>query len=92
MARPEDTVVVKMNVEGAEYAIIPDIVETGAIEHVDFIFVDWHVNKIPSISKKVHDETVRRLEDSGVPHAPWALDHDHKGDVKGDYDRFADFR
>jgi len=92
LAQPEDTVILKMNMEGAEYEVIPDLVRSGAVESVDFIFIDWHINKIPSITQEVHDKAVEMLEGSGVPYAPWALDHDHKGDVKGDYDRFADFR
>eukprot|EP01065_Artemidia_motanka_P032548 TRINITY_DN39537_c0_g1_i1.p1 TRINITY_DN39537_c0_g1~~TRINITY_DN39537_c0_g1_i1.p1 ORF type:complete len:448 (+),score=134.98 TRINITY_DN39537_c0_g1_i1:97-1344(+) len=40
--RPEDFVVVKMDVEGAEHTLIPHLVKTGAVELIDEIFVECH--------------------------------------------------
>ena len=39
---PRDFVVVKMDVEGAEYEIIPHMVEMSAWTVVDHLLVEWH--------------------------------------------------
>lgn len=40
--KEEDYVVVKMDIEGAEYEVIPHLVETGAYKLVDVLMVEWH--------------------------------------------------
>lgn len=34
--------VVKMDVEGAEYTLIPHLIETGAIKQVSLLLIEWH--------------------------------------------------
>ena len=36
------SIVMKMDIEGAEYRAIPELIETGMICNVDLIFVEWH--------------------------------------------------
>lgn len=38
-------IVVKMDIEGAEYEVIPDMVSHGIFDWVDVWFIDWHHNK-----------------------------------------------
>ncbi|KND01639.1 FkbM family methyltransferase [Spizellomyces punctatus DAOM BR117] len=38
----EDYVVVKMDIEGAEYEVLPHLVETGAYKLIDVLLVEWH--------------------------------------------------
>lgn len=39
---PRDYVVVKMDIEGAEYQVIPHMLEMSAWKVVDYLFVEWH--------------------------------------------------
>jgi len=39
---PRDFVVVKMDIEGAEYEVIPHMAEMSAWTVVDYLFVEWH--------------------------------------------------
>ncbi len=40
-------VLLKMDVEGAEYALLPHLEDTGAIRFVDALLVEWHDHEIP---------------------------------------------
>ena len=42
---PRDFVVIKMDVEGAEYELIPHMVEMGAWIVIDHLFIEWHASK-----------------------------------------------
>ncbi|KXL49470.1 hypothetical protein M433DRAFT_8502 [Acidomyces richmondensis BFW] len=39
---PRDFVVVKMDIEGAEYEVVPHMVEMGLWTVLDYLFVEWH--------------------------------------------------
>jgi len=39
---PRDYVVVKMDIEGSEYEVIPHMVEMGVWSVVDYLLVEWH--------------------------------------------------
>jgi FkbM family methyltransferase len=43
---PRDFVVVKMDIEGAEYEIIPHMAEMGVSLVMDYLLIEWH-SKIP---------------------------------------------
>lgn len=40
-------VFVKMDIEGAEYDVIDHLINTGAIDHINVIAVEWHAHKFP---------------------------------------------
>mgnify|MGYP001351768310 CR=1 FL=1 len=45
---------VKMDVEGAEYKIIPHLYEQDCINMINKLYIEWHYDKIPSISEEFH--------------------------------------
>lgn len=47
LLRQHDKVVLKMDVEGAEYELIPHLIETGAIERVRLLLIEWHGDPLP---------------------------------------------
>lgn len=61
---PQDYVVIKMDIEGAEYEVVPHLADMGAGIIVDQLLVEWH----PSVS--VGDEDQRKARqmraDAGV--------------------------
>lgn len=61
----DDTVILKMNIEGAEYDVLEHLVRTGAILLVSSLFCEWHVTKITSISQERHDALIELLTDNG---------------------------
>ena len=76
---PEDKIVLKVDIEGGEYHLIPHLIETGAINYVDEIYMEIHAAKL---STKTIDDDLRLIEsirDQNLKPmlwtASWALKH-----------------
>ena len=52
------TLWLKMDVEGAEYDLIPHLFRNGTLPKVNTLFIEWHHEKISSITKEQHLETI----------------------------------
>lgn len=57
----DDLVIVKMNIEGAEYDVLEKCIADGTIRLIDELHVQWHVQKIPGIPSTRHDALVNTL-------------------------------
>ncbi len=69
-----------MDIEGSEYNIIPHLHKKNCLKKIDKLLVEWHYDKIPSITKKMHENTVRLVKD--IDSENWdALDYRNK-DIK----------
>lgn len=62
----EDKVVVKMNIEGAEYDVLNKCIDDGTIELIDVLYIRYHQHKIPSISKQTHNSLIERLKKTNL--------------------------
>jgi len=60
----DDFIVLKLNVEGEEYKIIPRLIETNIIEHINVLFVEFHSLKIrPTLKTKyTKDQLMKKLK------------------------------
>lgn len=58
--KENDDVIVKMNIEGAEYDVLEKCIETGAIKIIKTLFIQWHYKKIPGLEKQ-HVDLVSKL-------------------------------
>ncbi len=47
--RPEDTVVMRIDIEGAEYEVLKSMIVSGTARLVDYIDVEWHAMLSPSL-------------------------------------------
>lgn len=61
-----DKLWIKMDVEGGEYELIPHLYKNNFLSKIDKLYIEWHYEKIHSISKKQHMETVKMLGNSHV--------------------------
>lgn len=52
---------IKMDVEGAEYKLIPHLYNNNLLSSIDKLYIEWHYKKIRSITEKQHNETVKML-------------------------------
>lgn len=60
--RPDDRIVVKMDIEGAEYAVLDKMIVDGSIDYVDELIVEFHWAMNPSLGgQAMHDALLRRL-------------------------------
>ncbi|KAI9346973.1 hypothetical protein BDR26DRAFT_855453 [Obelidium mucronatum] len=73
--KPEDHVVVKMDIEGAEYDILPHLVSMGAAINIDYLYIELHHWILPA-DKKAEIEAkgkkaIDALEKEGVVIPPY---------------------
>lgn len=57
-------IILKMNIEGGEYAILDKLLTDGTIKLVDELYCDWHWYYI-GLSEAEHHQLVRRLRQCG---------------------------
>lgn len=53
---------IKMNIEGAEYPVLEHCISGKSINLINFLYIQWHWEKIPSIGKARHDNLVQALQ------------------------------
>ena len=62
--------VLKMDVEGVEYDILEELIESGAIHKIKYIFYECHLPKIPSLKEK-KNEILMKLTELGIKTYYW---------------------
>lgn len=68
--RPSDYVILKLDVEGAEYDILEKMLRDGTLDRLAYLFVEWHWNKV-GIPWERHGTVVRALRRRHVPVMEW---------------------
>lgn len=68
--QPEDHIVLKMNIEGAEYPILRKMASDGSLKYINELYVSPHAKKIASMSKSDDAEIQRLARQAGV-HMSW---------------------
>lgn len=63
-----DSIILKMDIEGAEYEVIEHMIDTGAFGLIDELWIEWHYGKV-GIPKERHDKLVSKIE---IPTQKWA--------------------
>jgi FkbM family methyltransferase len=58
--RPSDYVILKLDVEGAEYDILEKMIRDGSLDRVRHLFIEWHWNKV-AIPRERHDAVRQEL-------------------------------
>lgn len=59
----EDEIILKMDIEGAEYEVLRKMITDGSIEYIDRIYIEWHYMKIPGVSKQQHLKLISDIPD-----------------------------
>jgi len=73
-----DYIVLKMNIEGAEYEILDKMISDGSIYYIDELYVDFHYGKIKNFDNAKHYQIIDKLERLGLYPKKWSLDHKKK--------------
>ena len=60
------TVVIKMDVEGEEYKLLPAMIANGTLQGVSELRVEYHLNKFASVTEEEHNK-VRAAVEAVVP-------------------------
>ena len=78
---PSDVIILKLDVEGAEFDILERMIADGALEYVDWLFIEFHAEKV---GKALSEETrlCQAIEAAGVQ-----VVIDAEGQATGDWFR-----
>jgi len=59
----DDHITICMDIEGAEYAIIPKLISSGAIDFIDKMYVEWHSGKLNDMDALTDVKLENQLHD-----------------------------
>lgn len=64
----DDYIILKIDIEGAEYDLLEHLIKTCSISYIDKIFCEWHYHKIAreDMNKDRHDKLVKKLNKIGI--------------------------
>ena len=71
----DDMIVLKMDIEGGEYTIVPHLYETGALDYIDIGFFEFHATKMEKATIEADYEILRMLEESNVDSYYWSAEY-----------------
>jgi FkbM family methyltransferase len=66
----DDQVIVKLDIEGAEYEVLRGLLQDGSISLIDQLYVEFHYSKI-GLEFAEHNRIVERLNKAGLNPEPW---------------------
>jgi len=49
---PNDTIIIKMDIEGAEYDVIQNMIDNGVIHYINEMYIEFHDSKVQGFSKE----------------------------------------
>jgi FkbM family methyltransferase len=58
---PGDDVIVKMDIEGAEYPVLTKLLVDNTIDLITVLYIEWHHDRFSYISRDEHDRLVRAV-------------------------------
>jgi len=57
----DDFIICKMNIEGAEYEILPHMFSNGSVNYIKKLYVSWHYKKI-NYSEEMHNHLIEHIK------------------------------
>jgi FkbM family methyltransferase len=67
--KKDDEILLKMDIEGIEYEVIPKMVKDKSIDYINKISVEWHYKKIEDMPDYIHKNVSNLIKD--VPTFDW---------------------
>jgi FkbM family methyltransferase len=66
-----DYVIVKMDIEGAEYPILENMLLDGTISLIDQLWCEFHPNKVVEYTSDYNSRLIERIRNAGVELIEW---------------------
>jgi FkbM family methyltransferase len=63
----DDHIILKMDIEGAEYKVLPKMIEDGTINYINKLWIEWHWPKI-KYPQEEHDKLIKKIS---IPTEKW---------------------
>lgn len=67
---PRDLIILKLDIEGAEYRVLDKMIADGTIDYIDELLIEFHWHKI-GMDKQVHEALLRRLKAHHIVPVDW---------------------
>lgn len=58
----DDTILLKMDIEGAEFPVLEHLIKTGADKYINKLYVEMHPNKVPEYTSTYSATLLSRLK------------------------------
>jgi FkbM family methyltransferase len=58
----DDYIILKLDVEGAEYELLPKMIKDGSINLIDIMYLEWHGGRVNDIKNTKTLEIVKQLQ------------------------------
>lgn len=70
---PDDNIIVKLDIEGAEYDVIGSLIKNDVLKYINFLAVEWHSRFFTNADemKEREQELIAKIEEAGIPHERW---------------------
>jgi FkbM family methyltransferase len=75
--KKDDYIILKIDIEGAEYDLLNHMLSTNCLEYIDDLFVEFHLNKITNVTSQQHNELIDKLQKLGFMHADIAWEKEN---------------
>lgn len=57
----DDYIILKMDIEGAEYEVLSHMIENGSTKYINKLFIEWHCAKTKEVSVEQHINLLENL-------------------------------
>lgn len=68
--KEKDDITLKLDIEGAEYHVLPHMIETGAINFLNKLFVEFHFDTLPE-KKGMELKIIEEIKKMGIEVLDW---------------------
>jgi FkbM family methyltransferase len=65
-----DYIILKMDIEGAEYEVLQKMMEDGTIRYIDQLYIEFHYEKI-TMPREIHDQLLNKLTQCSLGIKDW---------------------
>ena len=64
-------VVIKMDIEGAEYDVLRHLIREGTAQYINTLFIEWHFSSMSNETEESSDRIIEKLTEAGVSVREW---------------------
>jgi len=68
----DDYIILKMDIEGAEYEVLEHMIKNGSINYIDKLYIEWHRAKVKEITVERHLDLLESLADLNIVPYHWS--------------------
>jgi FkbM family methyltransferase len=72
---PNDYIVLKIDIEGTEYDILPKMLKDGLFDgYINKLYGEWHWDRLKNISKEFHENLIQQLKQKNFTMKEWCAE------------------